>query len=127
MMIVNEERTTTQLLVIRFDQRVATQLLPMIRQVRLDDALVCPHGRLERIRPEIGFEHYLLYQNGQVTGLQYVRARHWLDEVQTKLAALLSVLGFTVHNTTIRIGGAQTPLSFEHNRVRHLFQMDSEE
>ena len=127
MMIVNEERANTQLLVIRFDQRAATQLLPMVRQVRLGDALVCPHGRLERIRPDIGFEHYLLYQNGQVTGLQYIRARHWLDEVQTKLSALLSALGFTVQNTTLRIAGAQTPLSFEHNRVRHLFQMDNED
>ena len=126
MMIVNEERTGTQLLVIRFDQRAATQLLPMVRQVRLDDALVCPHGRLERIRPEIGFEHYLLYQNGQPVGLQYVRSRYWLDEVQTKLAALLSALGFTVQNSTIRIGGAQTPLSFEHNRVRRLFDMELE-
>jgi len=126
MMSVTDEQRT-QLLVIRFDQRAATQLLRLVRQVRLDDALVCPHGRLERIRPDIGFEHYLLYQNGQATGLQYVRAPHWLDEVQAKLAALLSAMGFTVQNSVVRIGGAQTPLSFEHNRVRHLFEMDCED
>lgn len=105
-----------------FDHRAATFLLPMVRSIRVGDALICPHAKLERIKPEVGFEHYILYQNGVPSGLQYVRAVTWLNEVQKNLAAYLTIIGFTVHNTRLKPDGATTPLKFEHNRIRHLFE-----
>lgn len=114
------------LLTIYYDPRAALQLLALVRAMRLDDVLSSPHGRLERIRPEVGFEHYLLYQAGQPVGLQYVRAQHWLDDVQRGLAATLSAAGWTAKNTVLRIGVAQTPLRFEHNRLRKLFEIGDE-
>lgn len=117
------ENAGANLLQIYYDERMAARMLPLVRQIHFGDALICPHGRLERIRPEMGFEHYLLYLHGQPVGVQYIRSKSWLDPVQRGLAGFLSVVGFTIHNTVLKMGDGQTPDDFEHNRLRHLFEM----
>lgn len=98
-----------------------------VRRLLLGDALVCSHGRLERRQPIQGMQHYMLYQNGQPVGVQYVRGTARLDEIQRKLAARLIVAGFTPHNVEFLQGTKPLKsLSFEHNRLLPLVQLDDE-
>ena len=120
-------------LTIYYDMHNARYLLQWIRRVAYGDALLQFKGntytgwRLEYICPDIGHVHYLLYKGDNPVGLQYVRAPHWTSEVQRRLAAYLTVVGFTPTNVEIRLGGAQTPIKFVHNRLPHLFEFAPDE
>lgn len=112
-------------LIVYYDAREARFLERLVRRMAYGDALVRRGWRLEYRQPE-GFTHYLLYRDGVAVGIQYVRAVRWLPEVQRKLAGYLTIVGFTPRNTTLRIGGARTPLSAEHNRLPKLFRFEFE-
>lgn len=101
-------------------------MLYYLRHMKYDDALVCSrlNWRLEYRRPDEGEDHYLLIQCGEPVGLQYVNAKSWLNEVQVKLAVYLALIGFKAENTDFRAGGAEIPLSFGHNRLPHLVEME---
>lgn len=99
-----------------------------VRRLLLGDALVCDHGRLERRQPEKGLEHYMLYQNGQPVGVQYIRGTARLDEIQRKLAARLIVAGFIPQKLEwIRGARPLKSLAFEHNRLLPLVELEQGE
>lgn len=112
----------TDLLNITYDYALVVWLERQIRLMCYGDALTRLGYRLEYIDPPSGFVHYRLYRGRDLVGIQYIRAASWLPSVQHSLAIYLSVLGFTRANTTIRIGGAKTPLHAETNRLPKLFE-----
>lgn len=119
-------------ILIYYDEKAAGYMERMVRRLAYGDALVSDEGlirtfwRLEYIDPGQGEVHYRLYHAGQTVGVQYVRAASWLSEVQRKLGAYLTILGFTPQNTSLIMGGARTKVSDEHNRLPHLFKFDFE-
>lgn len=103
------------------------QMVFYVRRVQIGDALVSPHGRLERRQPIQGLQHYMLYQNGQPVGVQYVRGKARLEEILHKLAARLLLVGFTPRNIEFICGAKPLKsLAFEHNRLLPLVQLDDE-
>lgn len=112
-----------QLTVYCFDPKAQRHMLKLVQGMVYDEALTMPFYRLEYRLPLTGFPHYLLVRSGQPVALQYVRAPHWLNEVQIKLSYYLVLLGFKFENTW-RNQRAATPLSFQHNRLPWMFQYE---
>lgn len=104
-----------------YDEKTARWLERQIRLLCYGDALVRRGYRLEYLCPPSGFPRYVLYRRNAVIGVQHVRAGWWLPEVQRKLAAYLTILGFEPGNTHTKIGGARTPLREKHYRLPRLF------
>lgn len=109
-----------------FESKRALPLLRLVRQMAYGDALVMPRRglRLEYVCPDAGLIHYRLYMNDKLVGVQFVRADHWLKEVQEKLAATLLLVGFVAEQTMLKYGGAKSGPDDSHLRKRKLFQMD---
>lgn len=118
-------------LTVFYDREQERYVYMRVRTMKYDDALVCyEHGgwRLEYICPPKGFVRYALYTtNNKLVGIQYVRAASWLPVVQRYLAAYLTVIGFTAHNTQLKSGGAKTPWNAPTNRLPKLFHIPGEE
>lgn len=106
-----------------YDRAAQRNLLEKVRRMHYDEALVVPGWRLEYRLPLTGFPHYLLVRTGEPVALQYIRAPHWLNEVQVKLSHYLVLIGFKPQ-TVWRNQSAMTPLSFEHNRLPWMFEYE---
>ena len=96
-------------------------LLRLVREMCYSDALSGPGYRLEYRKPQKGIPHYLLIRARKPVAVQCVERPAWLDEVQQKLSVYLAVLGSDRHNTKLRVGGARTPLRFDHTHLPSLF------
>lgn len=102
------------------DPKAERHMLELVRRMHYDQALTTRGWRLEYRLPESGFPHYLLVRSGKPVALQYIRAQHWLDEVQVKLSRYLVMIGFRGYSTW-RNQPTVIPLNFEHNRLPWMF------
>lgn len=103
------------------NERHARYLITLVRRLTYLDALLSSGRRVEYVNPVYGIPFYVLYNGKEAVGLQYVTASDRLNSVQLGLARYLAAIGFTPGNTELKLDAARTPLTFQHNRLPHLW------
>lgn len=107
----------------------AEDLMGLVIQMRMDDAIVCDDWRLELVRMGEGWPHYRLYRGGLLAGIvdipvvedYHIAAYEGLEALQWKLCVCMAVAGIRRERAFLYAGEAATPIEASKRDLPYLF------